>query len=89
VSRAADEPAVHPLGIRHREMASPALGDSDEDLCDLPFPEGVGRYKWILKGKLLRTDSRIEGCAACRASIEVHLKAMGDKLPANQPTGNP
>jgi hypothetical protein len=31
----------------------------NEDLCDLAFPEDVGRYRWTVTGKLLHLD-RIE-----------------------------
>jgi hypothetical protein len=43
----------------------------NEDLCDLPFPEGVGRYRWTVTGKLLHLD-RIEKdpCATRRGVLD-------------------
>jgi hypothetical protein len=72
------------LEIRDRQYGFPvglvrghlvAYGDEvdfyNEDLCNLPFPQGVGRYRWTVKGERLRL-ARIDNdpCATRRGVLE-------------------
>jgi hypothetical protein len=43
----------------------------NEDLCSLPFPQGVGRYRWTVKGERLHL-ARIDNdpCATRRGFLE-------------------
>jgi hypothetical protein len=43
----------------------------NEDLCDLAFPEGVGRYRWKVTGKLLHLDRIEKDPCATRAGVLV------------------
>jgi hypothetical protein len=56
-----------PVGLVRGEVVASEAFEVDfynEDLCDLPFPEGVGRYRWTVKGKLLHLkDIKKDPCA--------------------------
>jgi len=41
----------------------------NEDLCDLAFPEGVGRYRWIVNGELLHLDPIERDPCATRGGV--------------------
>jgi hypothetical protein len=41
----------------------------NEDLCDLAFPEGVGRYRWIVKGDLLHLERMGKDACATRRGV--------------------
>ena len=63
-----------PIGLVRGEVVAPGPFEVDfynEDLCDLPFPEGVGRYRWTVKGKLLHLDDlEVDPCATRRGVLD-------------------
>jgi hypothetical protein len=43
----------------------------NEDLCDLAFPKGVGRYRWTVKGELLYlAEIEKDRCATRRGVLD-------------------
>jgi hypothetical protein len=62
-----------PVGLVRGQVVAhgPEVDFYNEDLCDLAFPQGVGRYRWTVKGELLHLD-RIEKdpCATRRGVLD-------------------
>lgn len=63
-----------PIGLVRGEVVAPGPFELDfynEDLCDLPFPEGVGRYRWTVRGNLLYVDDlELDPCATRRGVLD-------------------
>lgn len=63
-----------PIGLVRGEVVAPGPFELDfynEDLCDLPFPEGVGRYRWTVKGELLHLVAiEKDPCATRRGVLD-------------------
>jgi hypothetical protein len=60
-----------PVGLVREQVAAHGteVDFYNEDLCDLAFPEGVGRYRWRVKGELLYLAEIDEDHCATRQGV--------------------
>jgi len=60
-----------PVGLVRGEVVAHGVEVDfyNEDLCDLPFPEGVGRYRWAVRGNVLHLDHMTKDPCATRGGV--------------------